>query len=274
MNICVKALRLVCVFALLLGCAVPFAQAATSAQSKDELKKMLREVFKENPDLVMEVLRRNSEEVLDIAQEGSLSRNRKVLVSRWTQDMQTPKSVKMAKRPTLGPDNAPVTIVAFTDFTCAYCQQAEETILELYNQYKGKVRVLYKSLPMKGNPGSLEAAEFMLAAYQLDKSKSWQLSHDFFSNRAKIISPQGDSFLRSAVISRGFDMKKFLPEVKSSTVKNILREDEEDAKKLDFAGTPSFLVNNIVIKGALPKELFQVAVEMALAEAGQKNKKK
>jgi predicted DsbA family dithiol-disulfide isomerase len=44
-----------------------------------------------------------------------------------------------------------------------------------------------------------------------------------------------------------------------------MQEDEEDAKKLNVQGTPYFLVNNLVIRGALQENLFREAVNMALA---------
>ena len=62
-------------------------------------------------------------------------------------------------------------------------------------------------------------------------------------------------------------MKKLLDDAKSSKIQKILDEDEADAQKVGISGTPCFLVNDIVIRGALQEDLFRLALDMALADA-------
>lgn len=219
---------------------------------------------------MLNVLRENSEVVLDVAQQGSDQRRVKILKAQWENDITQPKSVKLAGRPAMGPENAPVTIVAFTDFTCAYCQQGEKTLQRIYESYNGKVRIVYKSLPMATHPGSVEAAQFMLAAWSQDKNKSWKLFHNFFNNRDRILANDGHAFMRSAAMEAGLNMTKLLDDAKSAKVQKIIDEDEQDADILKFQGTPSFLVNDITIRGALQENLFRQAIDMALAEAEKK----
>lgn len=251
-------------FALCAGSAL--AAAASRQQIREELVKLL----KEEPDLVLDVLRDNSEVVLELAQQGADMRRLKMLKAQWEADLAVPKTARQAGRPTLGQDKAPVTIVAFTDFTCAYCRQGEKTLNSILESYKGKVRIVYKSLPMPTHPGSMEAAEFMLAAYAQDQTKSWKLFHTFFDNRERILANDGHAFLRSAALEAGLNMTRLLEAAKSSRVQQIIEEDEQDADALKLEGTPSFLVNNIVIRGALQENLFRAAVDMALREAEKK----
>ena len=240
---------------------------AATAQEKAELKKTLRELLRDEPELVFELLRDNSELVLDIAQQGADIRQRRAHAARWAVELNEQKTVRLQGRPSKGPANAPVTIVAFTDFTCLYCQQAEETVNRLVLAYNGKVQVVYKSLPMQGNPGSVESAEFMLSAYMQDKGKAWALFDDFFANRMKIIAKDGDAYLRSVAIDHGLNMQKLIADAKSQKVKNMILEDAEDAKTLQAKGTPFFLVNNLTINGSLQEGHFRLAVDMALAGA-------
>lgn len=246
------------------------ASAAQSGANRQQLREELIKLLKEEPDLILDVLRENSEIVLDVAQQGADQRRLKSLTSQWQKDMAQPKSAKLAGRPTLGSDKALVTIVAFTDFTCMYCQQGENTLKNIYESYNGKVRIIYKNLPMATHPGSVEAAQFMLAAWQQDKNKAWKLFHNLFNNRDKILANDGHAFLRSAAMEAGLNMTKLLDDAKSAKIQQILDEDEQDADILKFQGTPSFLVNNITIRGALQEPLFRQAVDMALAEAEKK----
>lgn len=268
-----------CSFFLMLACLTAYlatpltggtALAAAPAANREALREELEKLIRENPELILDVLRENSETVLDIAQQGSELRRLKILKAQWESDLRIPKSVRLAGRPALGQEKAPVTIVAFTDFTCAYCQQGERTLQRIFESYGDKVRLVYKSLPMATHPGSVEAAQFMLAAYAQDKNKSWALFHDFFNNRDRILANDGHAFMRSAAMQAGLNINKLLEEAKSPKVQKIIDEDGQDADILGFEGTPSFLVNDIVIRGALQEPLFRAAVDMALAEAERK----
>ncbi|MDR1243186.1 MAG: thioredoxin domain-containing protein [Deltaproteobacteria bacterium] len=241
--------------------------AGGAPDSGAELRGALRQLLLEDPNLILDVLRDNSEVVLDIAQQGSELRRHRTLLAQWRKDLTEPKKLLLVNRPTKGPANAPVTIAAFTDFTCQYCRQGEKTLEAVFNAYPGKIRIVYKNLPMAGHPGSSEAAEFMLAAYAQNKERSWKLFDDFFENRELIVGKSGDAYLRSAASARGFNMQKLLSDAKSDRIKQIMQEDERDAQKLNIQGTPYFLVNDLVIRGALQENLFREAVNMALDAA-------
>ena len=60
------------------------------------------------------------------------------------------------------------------------------------------------------------------------------------------------------------DMKKLNRDVHSKKIADSIAEDLQDAQKLGIEGTPYFLVNRLVIRGALPLDLFKGAVDMAL----------
>ena len=102
--------------------------AASSAVTTDNFAELLRETLQKNPDLLLSVLRENSEAVLDIAQEGSNQRRHKSLIAQWKAELNQPKEVDIKDRPFRGAADAPVTIVAYSDFTCPYCQQAAGTM--------------------------------------------------------------------------------------------------------------------------------------------------
>lgn len=257
--------------ALLLAAAPPLFAASASASSADNaaLREALRAMLREDPDLILDILRENSEIVLDIAQQGSEQRRFRILVAQWHEDMMEPKKISLEDRPSKGPASAPVVIAAFTDFTCVHCRQGEKILENIYNAYPGKIRIVYKPLPTN-HPGSVESAEFMLAAYQQDKSKSWNLFVDFFENQESIVGKSGDTYLRSAATARGFNMQKLLNEAKGAKVKKIMQEDAQEAESLKIQGTPCFVVNDIVIRGALQENFFREAVNLALSVSGKK----
>ncbi|SDF43568.1 DsbA family protein [Desulfovibrio legallii] len=244
--------------ALLCG---PTAEAAPL--SDENLAQALEKIFQERPDLVMDVLRRNSESVLDIAQQGSNLRRKRSMEAQWAEDMKTPKSVRTADRPVLGPANAKVRIVAFSDFTCHFCQQASHTLDALLREYGKDVSLVFKNLPLdEKGPGAAAAGYFTAISLQ-SGDKAWAFYRAMFANRDQLVA-EGEAFLKKTAEKLDVDMKRLSKDLHSKKVKTILTEDQEDAQKLGVEGTPYFLVNNMVVRGALPLDLFKDALDMAL----------
>ncbi|WP_302148591.1 thioredoxin domain-containing protein [uncultured Desulfovibrio sp.] len=245
------------------------AQTKAAPISDENLTQALEKIFRERPDLVMDVLRRNSESVLDIAQQGSNLRRKRSMEAQWAEDMKTPKSVRTADRPVLGPANAKVRIVAFSDFTCHFCQQASHTLDALMRQYGKDVSLVFKNLPLdEKGPGATSAAYFT-AIGQQDVNKAWAVFRTLFANRDQLIT-EGEAYLKKTAQELGVDMKTLVKDLHSKKVKTILAQDQEDAQKLGVEGTPYFLVNNMVLRGALPLDLFKDAVDMALKKQADK----
>ncbi len=248
-------------FAALLICHAPMISCA--AESDAELIKQLQRIFEKRPDLVINVLRKHSEVVLDIAQDGSTQKRLRSLEAAWEEDMKVPKKVNLNNRPSLGPDNAPITVIEFSDFTCPYCAQGAANLSELMSFYDNKVRLVFKHTPMSNSPIAIMASEYVIAAGFQSEEKAWELYDIFFQERAQLLE-KGEAFMKEKAKEVGLNIKKLMSDAKSKKAQDILKEDLEDAQNLNIEGTPHFLVNNLVVRGALPMELFKRAFEMAL----------
>ena len=249
---------------LLLGVGTVCAAAA----AEEDFAKVLRSTLKKHPELLLDILREHSETVLDIAQQGSNIRRKKTMESQWREDLKQPKSVATANRPVLGIANAPVTVIAFSDFTCSYCQQAAEVLERILHARPQDVKVIFKHLPSsKDGPAKLAAEYFVAASLQNDRAP-WLLHNNFFAEQEKLAA-EARHFTAKAAEQAGLDMKKLAADLKSKKIGAIIEEDQADAKKLNVAGTPYFLVNNLIIRGAVSYDIFHAAVDMALAHGTQ-----
>lgn len=247
------------------------SSAALAAQTADPaLAQALETLLKERPELILDVLRRNSEAVLDIAQQGSNLRRKHNLELQWRKDMQVPKNISLENRPVLGSRNAKVRLVSFSDFSCSFCQQAAKNVQALRNTYGDDIALIFKHLPLdeKGS-GGLASNYFVAIALQ-DEDKAWKFHDLMFDNRDRLLS-EGEPFIKESAQSLDVDMKRLAKDLRSKKVTDILAEDQKDAQKLGVDGTPYFLVNDLVVRGALPLDLFRDAVEMA--RDGKKAKK-
>ncbi|MCR5813765.1 MAG: thioredoxin domain-containing protein [Desulfovibrio sp.] len=254
-------------FILVMSVSLSIQAHAEEPMGKQELQKFILDTIRQNPQVLIDILRNNSETVLDIAQEGSNQRRIHTLQKQWQKDLGEKKTLRTADRPVLGEKDAPVRIVAFSDFTCHYCQASKSVVDSILQEFKGKVSFQFKSIPFEEKGPSALAAIWFLAISLQDEAKAWQFYNLMFDESDKL-KAENERFLRKTAKDLKLNMSKLENDVRSNKkIKTLLREDREDADKLNVEGTPCFFVNNIVVRGAQPLEFFRLAVKMALSDA-------
>jgi protein-disulfide isomerase len=184
------------------------------------------------------------------------------------QNPQKPQNltVKGAVHHPLGKVDAPLTLVAFTDYQCPFCQRFEEnTFPEIKKNYidTGKVRYILRDLPLDFHPYALKAAQSVRCAG--DQGKYWEMNQLVFKNQKKIdndalagyakdLSLDGDAF--RSCMSDGRHLKE-------------IRDEARYAQSLGITGTPTFVlgkaagntVTGQVIVGAQPLATFEAAIK-------------
>lgn len=238
--------------------------AASAAPVTDQnIEEMLRKVFREHPGIVLDVLREHSVDVLEIAQKGSQERQYKAMRAQWQEDAKRNWNIRH-DRPFLGDAKAPVTIVAYSDYTCPYCADAAETINQVLAVRKDSVRFMFKNYPRRDQPLARLASEYVTAAFVLDPEKAWAYHDIVFAGQMRLLK-EGEGFLRAEALALGYNLQKLGAEIKGSKVKAVIDEDIAEALEIGVPGTPFHLVNNLSVRGGLPLPAFLEAVDTALA---------
>jgi len=167
-----------------------------------------------------------------------------------------------AWNPSRGPADAPVTLMEFTDFQCPYCGRVQTTLDEVMKRYDGKVRHVFKQLPLDMHPQAKMAAMAGLCAQ--DQGKFWELHDWMFQNPAQI----NRETVEGAMAGLGADMELFAACLNDNRHMPNVMADLEQARSLGFNGTPAFLVNGRAITGAQPLESFVSLIEEELERKG------
>lgn len=169
--------------------------------------------------------------------------------------------------PTLGPVSAPVTIVAFSDLQCPYCQRGAITMAELLNKYPQEVKVVFKHYPLsfhaQAGPGALAA----VAAG--NQGKFWQM-HDWLFANQRQMSQHSDDFEDWAAqyaAKLELDVAQFRADYNAGQTAALVEHDMALGAKLGVRGTPAFFVNGERVVGAQPLEVFVKLIESQLARA-------
>jgi protein-disulfide isomerase len=172
-------------------------------------------------------------------------------------------TVERGPGPSKGPEDAPVTLVEFSDFQCVYCRKFwQETLPRIDERYiqPGKVRFVYRHLAILGEASVLAAKA---AACAHDQGKFWEYHDALFRNS----SPLGftASRLKWHASRSGLDERTFTACLDSGKQAKRVKEETMQARALGANGTPSFLINGQLLIGAYPFEVFQQALDATLA---------
>ena len=176
--------------------------------------------------------------------------------------------VAIAGAPVRGAADAPVTLVEFSDFECPYCKQANVTVAKLLERYSGKIRLVYRDLPLeKIHPQARGAAEASRCAR--DGGKFWEYHDALFAQSPKLAPDDLKRYAREV----GLDVAKFDACVASGVHSAAVQKDIDEGERLGITGTPVFFVNGRSVKGAQPIEVFARMIDDELtrtAGAGAK----
>ena len=240
---------------ILLVAALVMAVACTS---KDDLKKMM----KENPEIITEAIEANPEKFIDAlnnavkaAQEGQ-GKKREVDEKKALEDsFNNPVIAEIRPDESFrGEKDAPITLIEYSDFECPFCSRGYNTVMELMEKYKGKIRFAYKHLPLSFHPQAMPAAQYYEAIRLQSPEKAWQFHDAIYKNQRAL--QNGEKFLKEEAKKLKVDMAKLAKDVTSEAVQKRIAADVAEAGKYGFQGTPGFLLNGIPVKGAYPTQHF------------------
>jgi protein-disulfide isomerase len=166
--------------------------------------------------------------------------------------------------PAKGNARAAVTIVAFSDFQCPFCAQAEPTLTEAARVYGDKVRFVWKHQPLAMHPNAMPAA--LAAEAAREQGKFWEMHDKLFANQASLST---ESYERWAV-ELGLDVPKFRLAVANPATRVRVQQDQALGWKIGAKGTPTFFVNGEPLVGAVSFEQFKTVIDRQLSRLAQR----
>ncbi len=163
--------------------------------------------------------------------------------------------------PFMGPQDAPVTLVEFSDFQCPYCRRVQSVLKRLMTAYHGQLKLVFRDFPLRQiHPEAQKAAEAAQCAN--DQGQFWQ-----YHDRLFAATELGVEHLKQYAVELGLDAEGFNACLDSEKYRQEVQDDIDDARAVGVNATPSFFVNGLPINGAVPFERFVEMVELALERA-------
>jgi protein-disulfide isomerase len=239
-----------CLAALLAFASPQNARAAEfSAPQRGEIEKIVHEYLVAHPEVLQEAmaeLEKRQVAAEAAKHDAAVKEHAKALFA-------SPRQVN------LGNPKGNVTFVEFFDYNCGYCKRAMGDMLTLLKD-DSQLKVVLKEFPVLG-PGSVEAAQVAVAVRMQDPS-----GKKYLEFHQKLLGGRGhaDKAHALAVAKEiGMDMTKLQKDIDGPEVKATLQENFKLAEALGMNGTPSYVVGNKVVVGAVGLDALKERVNTA-----------
>jgi protein-disulfide isomerase len=227
-------------FAILIAvpAAAPARAQSFTGDQRGEIERIVREYLLSHPELLQEVM---SE--LEKRQAVAEAEKHRTAVKQYSEVIfSSPRQV------TLGNTQGDVTVVEFFDYNCGYCKRAMSDMLDLMKN-DAKLKFVLKEFPVLGE-GSMQAAQVAAAVRMQDKSGGKK----YLEFHQKLLAGRGPADkARALAVAKeiGLDVARIEKDMAGDEVKAQLEESFKLAEALGLNGTPSYVVGNDVVVGAV-----------------------
>lgn len=162
----------------------------------------------------------------------------------------------------LGEKKAKVTIVEFSDYECPFCGRFhQQTLPQIRENYikTGKVKLIYRDFPLGFHAQAQKAAEAAECAGE--ENKYYEMHDKLFTDGVQ----GGPESFKKFAADIGLNTAKFNDCLDSGKMAAETQKDQSDGAQYGVTGTPGFFINGQLVSGAQPYQVFQQAIEQALA---------
>jgi len=224
-------------FAAAVTLALSVLSTPTGAQDidRDQVETIVREYILKNPEIITEAL-------------AELDRREKAAEEAARQDVLTSSAdilFNSTRQVVLGNPNGSVTLVEFFDYNCGYCKRAYGDMVRLMEE-NPDLRVVLKEFPVLGQP-SVEAAQVAIAVNAAAPDKYGAFHEALMMRRGQ--ANRASAF--EAATAAGVSEQELLAAMNTDVVGETIEEVYSLANRLGLTGTPSYVVGDEVVMGAV-----------------------
>jgi protein-disulfide isomerase len=217
-----------------------------SASQRSEVERIVREYLIAHPEVLQDAMNE-----LDKRQTAAQAEKHKAAIKQYSEAL-----FSSSRQVVLGNPDGNVTFVEFFDYNCGYCKRAMDDMLTLLKD-DPKLKVVLKEFPVLG-PGSVEAAQVAVAVHLQDKT-----GKKYLEFHQKLLGGRGEANkARALAVAKdiGLDMARLDKDMASPEVKATLQESFKLAEALGLNGTPSYVIGDNVVVGAVGLEALKEKV--------------
>ena len=140
----------------------------------------------------------------------------------------------------IGPDSAPVTVVAYCDFECLYCGRSFVLVKDLRCRLAHQLRFVFRHFPLgEKHPFAQQAAEAAEAAG--NQGRFWPMHDLLFENQEKL----GAEDLYAYADMAGLNISRFKDDLHGRVYSSRVMRDVRSGRRSGVGSTPTFFLNSV-----------------------------
>jgi protein-disulfide isomerase len=169
-----------------------------------------------------------------------------------------PVLIPVANAPSIGPANARITLVEFSDFQCPYCVKAVGQLKTVMKAYPNDIKLIFKQFPLDSHSQAAGAALAAMAAHR--QGKFWEMHDALFAHREDL----SRNALPGIAGAAGLDMRRFNADLNSAEIKNQVLRDISDGEKAGVDATPTIFIDGRRYNGSLALDSLRPVLDAEL----------
>jgi protein-disulfide isomerase len=219
-----------------------------SQPEREAFRAEIRSYLLDNPEVIMEAVA-----VLEQRQAEAQAQNDVELVQANSEALFNDGHSWVGGNP-----EGDITLVEFMDYKCGYCKRAFPEVNDLL-EFDGNIKLIVKEFPILGEQSVL-ASRFAIATLQTLGDEAYEQIHDALMVFSGDIT---QTALNRMAEGFGLDSAAIEAQMDSDAVTTVIAENRALAQRLNISGTPSFVMNDQMLRGYLPlDEMQRVAAEI------------
>lgn len=245
---------------VVVGVAIVFGILGLNNTMQAQYMPMLTSLSNQNAQILQKVVTLEAK-VKDLEEKMNRRQAAPAMPMPPAEDPNKVYDIPVANSPVIGPMDAPITIVEFTDLQCPFCARFFPPVEQVLKEYPNDVRLVIKHFPLPFHPNARPAAKLALASHE--QGKYLEMVTALLQNGAQVDEPSIKSYAKNL----GLDERKLIDDLKNrdSEWEDRLKEDEALISSSNVNGTPTFFLNG---KKTTARDFatWKAAIEQLLAE--------
>jgi protein-disulfide isomerase len=223
----------------------PACAESFSSGQKAEIETIIKEYLLQKPEILREAIG-----VLEAREKAAEAKAREKVVSDPSGAL-----FRAANQAVIGDPGGKITLIEFFDYNCGYCKRALSDLARLMKD-NPDLRIVLRDFPIL-SPGSVEAAKIANAFLrQFQGEKFWEFHQKLLGSRG----PVGKAEALAVAKKLGANMDKLAKDAAAPGITSGIEESAKLAKSLEVTGTPTYVIGEDVVVGAVGYDALEAKV--------------
>lgn len=171
--------------------------------------------------------------------------------------------------PTIGPENATVRLVEFSDFQCPHCAHFSNVLVQLLKKYPNDLQATFRNFPLSQHKVARRVAQMGVCAQA--QGNFWKFEQTAFASQQRFYDDDySDDDLVQMMNKIGLNGDEAKDCIDSSFANKAVDQDLQDGEAVELRGTPTIFINGHQYKGRLDLESLSTIIDQAILDAHEK----